>query len=83
MGCLYILEINPLSVVSFTVTFSHAEGCRFPLLIVAFAAQKILSLIRPHLFTFVFTCFSRRWVTEELAVVDDTQSMSSIDLHFY
>ena len=26
---LYILEMNPLSVVSFAVTFSHSEGCFF------------------------------------------------------
>ena len=27
MGCLYILKINPLSVVSFAVIFSHSESC--------------------------------------------------------
>ena len=54
MNYLYILEINPLSVVSFAVIFSHSEGCLFTLLIVSFALQKLLSLIRSHLFTFVF-----------------------------
>ena len=54
MSCLYILEINPLSVVSFTIIFSHSESCLFTLLIVFFAVQKLLSLIRSHLFTFVF-----------------------------
>ena len=54
MSCLYILEINPLSVVSFAIIFSHSEGCFFTLLIVSFAVQKLLSLIRSHLFTFVF-----------------------------
>ena len=54
MSCLYILEINPLSVVSFAIIFSHSEGCLFTLLIVSFAVQKILSLIRSQLFTFVF-----------------------------
>ena len=53
MSCLYILKINPLSVVSFAIVFSHSEGCLFTLLIVSFAVQKLLSLIRPHLFTFV------------------------------
>ena len=53
MSCLYILEINPLSVVSFAIIFSHSEGCLFTLLIVSFAMQKLLSLIRSH-FTFVF-----------------------------
>ena len=54
MSCWYILEINPLSVVSFVIIFSHSEGCLFTLLIVSFAVQKLLSLIRSHLFTFVF-----------------------------
>ena len=54
MSCLYILDMNPLSVVSFTIIFSHSEGYLFTLLIVSFAVQKLLSLIRSHLFTFVF-----------------------------
>ena len=54
MSCLYILEINPLSVVSFAIIFSHSEVCLFTLLIVSFVVQKLLSLISSHLFTFVF-----------------------------
>ena len=54
MSCLYILEINPLSVVSFAKIFFHSEGCLFTWLIVSFAVQTLLGLIRPHLFTFVF-----------------------------
>ena len=54
MSCLYILEINHLSVVSFAIIFSYSEGCLFTLLIVSFAVQKLLSLIRSHLFTFDF-----------------------------
>ena len=54
MSCLYILEINPLSIVPFAIIFSHSEGCLFTLLIVFFAVQKLLSLNRSHLFTFVF-----------------------------
>ena len=54
MSCLYILENNPLSVVSFAIIFSHSEGCLFTLLIVFFAVKMLLSLIRSHLFTFVF-----------------------------
>ena len=54
MSCLYILEINSLSVVSFAIIFSHSEGCLFTLLIVSFAVQKLLSLIRSHLFIFAF-----------------------------
>ena len=54
MSCLYIFEINSLSVASFTIIFSHSEGCLFNLLIVSFAVQKLLSLIRSHLFIFAF-----------------------------
>ena len=43
--------INSLLVVSFAIIFSHSEGCLFTLLIVSFAVQKLLSLIRAHLFT--------------------------------
>ena len=54
MSCLYILEINPLSVVSFANIFSHSECCLFLLFMVSFAVQKLLSLIKSHLFIFVF-----------------------------
>ena len=58
MSCLYILEINPLSVVSFVIIFSHSEGCLFTLLIVSFAVQKLL--ISSHLFTFYFISITLR-----------------------
>ena len=54
MSCLHILEITPLSVVSFAIIFSQSEGCFFIYLIVSFAVQKLFSLIKSHLFTFVF-----------------------------
>ena len=53
MSCLCILEINPLSVVSFAIISSPSEGCLFTFLIISFAVLKLLSLIRSHLFTFV------------------------------
>ena len=60
-----------MSVVSFAIIFSHSEGCFFTLLIVSFAVQKLLNLIRFHLF-FLFVCFyfccSKRTVIEYLAV---------------
>ena len=52
---MYILEINPLSVVSFVILFSHSEGCLFILFIVSFAVQNLLSLIRSYLFPFVIS----------------------------
>ena len=53
-SCLYIFEISSLSVASFAIIFSHSEGCLFTLLIVSFVVQKLLILIRSHLFIFPF-----------------------------
>ena len=52
-SCLYIFEINYLSVASFAIIFSHSEGCLFTSLIVSFDVQKLLRLIRSYLFIFV------------------------------
>ena len=54
MSCLYIFQINSSLVASFAIIFSHSEGCLFTLLIVSFIVQKLLSLIRSHLFIFAF-----------------------------
>ena len=40
VSCSYILEINPLSAVSFAIIFFHAEGCLFTLFMVSFALQS-------------------------------------------
>ena len=69
MSCLYILEINPLSVVSFAIIFSHSEGCLFTLLIVSVAVKRLLSLIRSHLFTFVFVSITL-WVSHRGSCFD-------------
>ena len=53
MSCFYIFEIDSLSVASFAIIFSLSEGF-FTLLIVSFVVQKLLSLIRSHLFIFAF-----------------------------
>ena len=53
MSCLYILEINPLSVASIAIISSHSESGPLILFIVSFAVQKLLSLIRSYLFIFV------------------------------
>ena len=58
MNCLYVLEINPLSVASFANVFSCSEGCLLVLFMVSFAVQNLLSFIRSHLFIFVFISIS-------------------------
>ena len=54
MSCLYILKIKPLSVASFANIFSHSVGCLFILFMISFAVQKLVSLIKSHLFIFCF-----------------------------
>ena len=53
-SCLYIFEISCLSVALFAIIYSHSEVCLFTLLIVSFVVQKLLILIRSHLFIFAF-----------------------------
>ena len=50
------MEINPLSVASFANIFSHSVSCLliFSFFMVSFAVQKLVSLMRSHLFIFVF-----------------------------
>ena len=54
MSFLYILEIKPLLVTLFANTFSQFTGCVFVLFVVSFAVQKLISLLRFHLFVFAF-----------------------------
>ena len=54
MSCLYILEIEPLSVASFASIFSQFIGCLFVLLMVSFTMQKLIHLIRSRLFLLLF-----------------------------
>ena len=54
VSCLYILGIKPLSVASFETIFSHSVSCLFVFFVVSFAVQKLVSLIRSHLFLLLF-----------------------------
>ena len=58
MSCLFTLDINSLLVISFANIFSHSVGCLLVLLMVSFAMQKFLSLIRSYLFIFAFISFA-------------------------
>ena len=54
LSCLYILEMKLLLVISFANNFSQSIGCLLVLFMVSFAVQKLISLIRCHLFIFAF-----------------------------
>ena len=67
MSCLYILEFNLLSVASFEDIFFHSEGCPFISFMDSFAMQKLLHLIRSHLYIF-FSHYSR-CIQKHIAVI--------------
>ena len=69
MSCLYILEIKSLSVASFTDIFSSSIGCLFILFMVSFAVQKLVSLIRSHLYIFVFIFIALRLTKENTGMI--------------
>ena len=54
MSCLYILEINPLSAVSFAIIFSHSEGLSFHLAYSFLCCAKNFKVIQVPL---VYFCF--------------------------
>ena len=58
MSYLYVLAINLLLVISLANIFSHSADCLFVLLMAFFVVQKLLSLIRSHLFIFGFISFA-------------------------
>ena len=66
MSCLYILGINPLSVVSFAIIFSNSEDCLFTLLIVCFAVPHFLWIVKDcyELVFWIQTCLCLLKVTE-------------------
>ena len=69
MSCLYILEINPLSVVSFAIIFSLSEGCLFTLLSFLCCAKAFKFNQVPLVYFCFYFHYSRRWVIENLALL--------------
>ena len=54
MSCVFILDIDPLSVASFSNIIFQSISCFFFLFMISFAVQKLLSLIKSYLFIFAF-----------------------------
>ena len=70
MSCLYVLEINSLSVVSFVIIFSHSEDCFFHLAYSFLCCAKTFQFNQVPLVYFCsYFCYSRRWVIEDLALI--------------
>ena len=47
-------------------TFFHSVGCQFTLMIVSFAVQKLLSLIRSHLSILTFVAIAFGVISHEV-----------------
>ena len=54
VSSLYILEMKPLTKVSFANIFSHMVGSLFILLMFSLNVQKLFNLMKPHLFILSF-----------------------------
>ena len=68
MSCLYILEINPLSVVSYATIFSQSGGMSFHLAYSFLGCAKAFKFNQVPLINFCFYFHhSKRWVIEDLA----------------
>uniref|UniRef100_A0A8D1J170 Uncharacterized protein n=1 Tax=Sus scrofa TaxID=9823 RepID=A0A8D1J170_PIG len=78
MSCLYILEIKSLSVASLAKIFSHSVGCLFVFLMVSFAVQKLLSLIRSHWFICVFIVFILGDISKKILLRPVSESLLPI-----
>ena len=60
MSCSCTLDINLLLVISFTNIYSRSADCLFIVLMVSLSVQKLLSLMRSHLFISAFVSFTLR-----------------------
>ena len=68
VSCLCVLEINPLSVISFAIIFSHSVGCLFTLPIVSFAVKVFKFNQVPLVYFCFYFHYSRRWVIGDLVL---------------
>ena len=64
----YILEINPLSVVSFAIIFSHSEGSHFAYSFLCCAKAFTFNQV-PLVYFCSYFCYSGKWVIEDLALI--------------
>ena len=76
MSCLYILQVNPLSVASFANIFSHSESCLLILFMFSFD-NKIFKFNQVPFVCFYFD-YSRRCVKKDLAVIYVKECFSSV-----
>ena len=85
MSYLYIFEIKPLLVALFANILSYSINCLFFFFffIISFAVQKLLSLIRSHLFVFVFMFYyPRKWIRKDLATIYVKECAEDLNRHF-
>ena len=62
---LHILEVNPLTRLIIANIFSLSIGCLFILFMISFAVQKLVSLIRSHLFILAFVSINSQTGTKK------------------
>ena len=73
-------RLIPCQSASFENIFSHSVGCLFILFSVSFALQKLLSLIRSHLFIFVFIFITLGGGSKKIAAICVKECSASVFL---
>ena len=69
MSCLYILEINPLSVFSFAIIFSYSGGSSHLAYSFLCCAKAFKFKQVPLVYFCFYLHYSRRWAIEDLALI--------------
>ena len=67
-----------MSVDSLAKIFSHSVGCLFILFRVSFAVHKLFSLIRSHLFMFVFIVITQRGGSKKMLLWHMSESIQPV-----
>ena len=82
MTSLYILDINPLSDVSFVNIFFHSVSCLFGLLMDLFTVKKLFSLVQYHLFIFYFVSLAWGDISKNILLKEMSKSLLPRSLWF-
>ena len=84
ISCLYVLNINSFSDLSFQNILSHSVCSLFTWLLVSFAVLKPFSLIQSNLSIFTFVALCKETYPKKIAKTEDKEHIASISSYkFY
>ena len=83
MSFLYILDIKPLSNISFANIFSHSVVGLFIFFISSFTVLKLFDLMQSYLFIFTFFPLSEKHIQKSTAKTDVKEHIVYVSFYFY